>query len=80
MDFSALIKTVIDLGFPIAVCLIMMYYIKYDSDKNREQIEKLMEMHREESKGFEQAINNNTIALTKLCTKLGVSGFEGNDA
>lgn len=76
MDFTVLIKSVIDLGFPIAVCLIMMYYIKYDSDKNREQIEKLMEMHREESKGFEQAINNNTIALTKLCGKLGVA-FEG---
>lgn len=76
MDFTVLIKSVVDLGFPIAVCLIMMYYIKYDSDKNREQIEKLMEMHREESKGFEQAINNNTIALTRLCSKLGVA-FEG---
>lgn len=77
MDYATLVKTIIDLGFPICVCLIMMYYIKYDSDKNREQIEKVMDMHREETKGLEQAINNNTLALTKLCAMIGVDSIEG---
>lgn len=76
MDFSVLVKTIIDLGFPVAVCLIMMYYIKYDSDKNREQLSKIMELHREETNGLQQAVNNNTLVVTRLCAKLGVDDVE----
>lgn len=55
-DLSSLIST---LGFPIAMCLIMCYYIN-----------KINEAHKEETDKFADALNNNTLVLQKLCDKL----------
>lgn len=55
-DLSALIST---LGFPIAMCLIMCYYIN-----------KINDAHKEETTKFAEALNNNTVVLQKLCDKL----------
>lgn len=55
-DISTLIST---LGFPIAMCLIMCYYIN-----------KINDAHKEESDKFAEALNNNTVVLQKLCDKL----------
>lgn len=55
-DLSALIST---LGFPIAMCLIMCYYIN-----------KINDAHKEETNKFAEALNNNTVVLQKLCDKL----------
>jgi hypothetical protein len=55
-DLSTLIST---LGFPIAMCLIMCYYIN-----------KINEAHKEETSKFADALNNNTLVLQKLCDKL----------
>lgn len=55
-DISTLIST---LGFPIAMCLIMCYYIN-----------KINDSHKEESDKFAEALNNNTVVLQKLCDKI----------
>lgn len=55
-DLSTLIST---LGFPIAMCLIMCYYIN-----------KINDAHMEETDKFAEALNNNTVVLQKLCDKL----------
>lgn len=55
-DLSSLIST---LGFPIAMCLIMCYYIN-----------KINDAHKEESNKFAEALNNNSLVLQKLCDKL----------
>lgn len=55
-DLSTLIST---LGFPIAMCLIMCYYIN-----------KINDAHKEETDKFAEALNNNTLVLQKLCDKL----------
>lgn len=55
-DLAALIST---LGFPIAMCLIMCYYIN-----------KINDAHKEETDKFAEALNNNTVVLQKLCDKL----------
>ena len=58
----------------------MAWYVKYQTDKNRQDmltlIEqnredriKLNEQHKEEMTDFKKAIDNNTIALTRLCEK-----------
>ena len=60
-------QAVTTLGFPIVCCGAMMWYVKYITDKNREEIDKLNTQHNEEMKEVTMAINNNTIALTKLC-------------
>lgn len=61
-DIVSVIST---LGFPIAMCLILCYYVN-----------KINESHQAESKEFADALNNNTIVLQKLCDKLDV---ERND-
>lgn len=55
-DLTTLIST---LGFPIAMCLIMCYYIN-----------KINDAHKEETGKFAEALNNNTVVLQKLCDKL----------
>lgn len=55
-DLATLIST---LGFPIAMCLIMCYYIN-----------KINDAHKEETDKFAEALNNNTVVLQKLCDKL----------
>jgi len=57
-DFVTLIT---NLGFPIAVCIMMMLYIRELTNK-----------HHAETKQFTEALNQNTIVLQKLCDKLDI--------
>lgn len=66
-DVMTLIQTV---GFPIVMCGLMAWYVKYISDKNREQITAEREAHKEEMNEVVKAINNNTIVIEKLIAKL----------
>lgn len=66
-DILTLIQTV---GFPIVMCGAMAWYVKYISDKNREQITAEREAHKEEMNEVIKAINNNTIVIEKLIAKL----------
>lgn len=66
-DVVTLIQTV---GFPIVMCGLMAWYVKYISDKNREQITAEREAHKKEMNEVVKAINNNTIVIEKLIAKL----------
>ena len=66
-DVMTLIQSV---GFPIAMCALMSWYVKYISDKNREQITAEREAHKEEMNEVVKAINNNTVVIEKLIAKL----------
>ena len=55
MDFTAIQSFIQTLGFPIA-CVV---YLFYSTQKERE-------LHAEESKQWQEALQNNTLALTKL--------------
>lgn len=72
MSAEVLASMVQSLGFPVVICGVLMYFIKYIIDKNREDVNKLNEQHQSEMKEITTAINNNTIAITKLCEKLEV--------
>ena len=52
--------------FPIVACVAMGYYVKDQGDKNREQLNKIMEQHKTEMKDVTTALNNNTLALQRL--------------
>lgn len=82
MDFATVSQLVTTIGFPIVMCGAMAWFIKDNNDKNREQIINLNNSHREEVMSItetyreemgqvKEALNNNTIALQKLCAKLG---------
>ena len=60
MDVSAIIQAVSTVGFPIVMCLLFMYYIKYINDQHKDEIDKLS-----------QSLNNNTLVMQKLLDKLG---------
>ena len=70
MSFEMILQMISSYGFPIVACLVMGWYVKYQSDRNHSEVERLNEQHKEELKEITNAINNNTIALTKLCEKL----------
>ena len=53
-NVQVLIQAISTVGFPIAMCCIMAYYVKYTEDKHREEINSIRE-----------ALENNTLALTK---------------
>lgn len=71
MNINDILTAVTTVGFPIVCCGAMMYYVKYTTDKHREEIETLNTQHRDEMKEVTNAINNNTLALQKLCDKMG---------
>lgn len=60
MDVATAIQVIGSLGFPIACSIGLFWYLL-----------KVTETHKEETKGMTEAINNNTIAITKLTSKLG---------
>lgn len=70
MDWNVIMQAVTTVGFPIVMCAAMAYYVKYTTDKHRDEIEKLNEQHKQEMLDIIKAVDNNTIALTKLCEKL----------
>ena len=67
MDIQTVLQAITTVGFPIVCCGAMMWYVKYSNDQNKEEVAKLNEQHRNEMAEVTQAINNNTVAFTKLC-------------
>lgn len=61
MDIATVVQLIGSLGFPIVMCILMMWYIKDQSDQ-----------HKEETASFTEALNKNTLVLTKICDKLDV--------
>ena len=76
-----IIQGIQQLGFPIAVAILAFWYIKYREDKNDQRLYDLREayeneqreirsMHRDETAKLTEAINNNTLVITKLYERL----------
>lgn len=58
-----IVSVISSVGFPITMALILLWYIYDSSNKHKEEIDKMSE-----------ALNNNTIAITKLLDALGGDG------
>lgn len=54
------LNAITTVGFPIAMCCILLWYI-YKSQKN----------HKEEVTHLTEAIQNNTVVMEKILTKIG---------
>lgn len=70
MDTGSILQIVSTVGFPIVACGGMAWYVKYMTDKEREERIKMNEQHKQEMSDVTVALNNNTLALQKLCDKL----------
>lgn len=62
---NIIIQAISTVGFPIAMCVLLLWYVKTQT-----------ETHKEESEKFTEALNKNTLVLQKLCDKMEVD----NDA
>lgn len=58
------------LGFPIVAALGCAYFVKWQYEQNQKQIEEMRKEHKEEVANMTKAIENNTIALTRLIEKI----------
>ena len=74
MNTQDILSAITTVGFTIVMCFACAWYIKYTNDKQREEVEKLNDQHAKEIDKVTEAINNNTVALTKLAERL-----DGND-
>lgn len=54
-----ILQAINTVGFPIALTLILLWYIYDSSNKHKQEIDKISE-----------ALNNNTLALTKLLDRM----------
>ena len=71
IDSVGITQAIMNVGFPIVMCGAMAWYVKDTSDKHREEVRQLNEQHNEEMQHVTTALNNNTLALQRLCDKLG---------
>lgn len=67
---ETVLQAIDNLGFPIVICIIFVYGIKYMFDKFMDKSEQESKKHAEEVKAMTDALNNNTLVLQKLCDKL----------
>lgn len=58
-------------GFPIACCGILMWYVFQLQKQHKEELRHIMDEHKLETDKMTEAINSNTLILTKLLEKLG---------
>ena len=65
MDMNMILQAITSVGFPIVMCLMLMWYVKEMSSK-----------HKEESDKFAEALNANTLVLQKLCDRLDIEKGE----
>ena len=73
-DVQTVLTIISTVGFPIACCIALGWYVARETKAQREETRALNEEHTKEMLLFKdeikKALNNNTIALTKLCDKL----------
>ena len=79
MDTSTLLQIIGSYCFPIVACVFMGWYIKYTTDKHRDEISRLNEQHKTEMDSVTSAINNLNVVTQKLYERLGDFLNERND-
>ena len=62
MPISEILKAITTVGFPIAMSILLMFYMRENDQK-----------HDEEVKNLREAIENNTIVMNKLIDKISSS-------
>lgn len=65
MDVGTVTQIISQVGFPIAISLILLWQNKQEADK-----------HQQEMSAVTEALNNNTLALNRLLAKMGADENE----
>ena len=67
---TEIMNAITTVGFPIVSCVCIAWYAKYTNDNYRNDMKEANSQHKEEMGQLSQALQNNTLALQKLCTML----------
>lgn len=70
MDINSIVTVISSVGFPIVACIGLGWYVKYQTDNNNKEVSEMRREHQEEISKVTDALNNNTLALQKLCDRL----------
>ena len=65
MEYEVVTTFITSVGFPIAMCLLLFWYVKEQNATHKEEVDKLR-----------SAIDNNTLILQRLTTILDRKGGE----
>lgn len=60
MDITTITQLIGTLGFPIACCIALFYYMTKEREEHKQEMDKMVE-----------ALNNNTLALTRIELRIG---------
>lgn len=69
---DTIINAVQSLGVAVVLCLLMAYFVKYMFDKFMVQRDEDSQLYNEQISALKDAINNNTIVMTKILSALNV--------
>ena len=67
---TEIMNAITTVGFPIVSCICIAWYAKYTNDNYRNDMKEANSQHKEEMNQLSQALQNNTLALQKLCSML----------
>lgn len=70
MDVATIVELISNQGFPIACCVALFLYVKYQNDTNRTEMKAQREEHAREVQELTKAVNNNTLVVQHLCDTL----------
>lgn len=70
MDINFVMQAVSTVGFPIVCCGALGWAFYKMNAQHSEQIKELTESHRSEMNELKQALENNTLAVQKLCVMI----------
>ena len=67
---DAWVQIVSTLGFPICCTFALGWYVVTSNKENNSRVDKMQAEHKEEIQKVTEALNNNTLALQRLCDKM----------
>lgn len=71
MDFSEVLNLIGSYAFPIVACIAIFLKSGEDAKAYREEIRQMTEAHKQEQEKLVKAVNNNTLAVTRLLDLIG---------
>jgi hypothetical protein len=66
LDYSSILDSIANNGFPVVACLVMGYFFKYVYDNNRADMNKMHESYSTELDKVKEVLNNNTLVIQQL--------------
>lgn len=79
MSFTDILNVVGSYAFPIVACIAIFLKSGEDAKAYREEIRQMTEAHKQEQEKLVKAVNNNTLAVTRLLDLLGKDTDDDRD-